>query len=164
MILRAGLSALVAGPMLRASDVPKETVSAFIAQNCVDCHDAGTRKGGLDLTKVPFDLAPHITRTRWVQIYDRIEKGEMPPDADDLPAAQRQALLRVLSETLTAVDRADVAANGRGPMRRLNREEYAHNLLDLLQMRALDIRDMLPEDRTQHGFDKSATALDMSRV
>ena len=49
-------------------------------------------------------------------------------------------------------------------MRRLTREEYEQNLRDVLQLPLLDIRDMLPEDREEHGFNKTATALDMSRV
>ncbi len=55
-------------------------------------------------------------------------------------------------------------ANGRGPLRRLNRDEYEQNLRDVLQLALLDIRDMLPEDREAHRFNKTAAALDMSRV
>ena len=55
-------------------------------------------------------------------------------------------------------------ANGRGPLRRLNRDEYEQNLRDILKMPLLDIRDMLPEDREAHRFNKTAAALDMSRV
>jgi len=149
---------------LAAPEEAKAAIAAFVEQTCVDCHDPGERKGGLDLTKLPFDLTAPSSRAKWVQIHDRIEKGEMPPDAEELPPDRRQALLASLSSAIVAVDHAEVIAQGRGPMRRLNREEYENNLRDLLKMPALDIRDMLPEDRTQHGFNKTATALDMSRV
>ena len=49
-------------------------------------------------------------------------------------------------------------------MRRLNRDEYEQNLRDVLQLPNLDIRDMLPEDREGHHFNKTTETLDMSRV
>ena len=141
-----------------------EAIASAISQNCLDCHNPRKTKGGLDLSKLPLDLADSKSRARWVQIHDRIQKREMPPDADDLPAGERSALLALLDTAIGAADLAEVAANGRGPMRRLNREEYENNLRDLLQLPNLDIRDMLPEDRAQNGFNKSAMALDISRV
>ena len=49
-------------------------------------------------------------------------------------------------------------------MRRLNRDEYEQNLRDVLQLPDLDIRDILPEDREGHRFNKTTEMLDMSRV
>lgn len=103
-------------------------------------------------------------RERWIQIHDRIQKGEMPPQPEDLPAEERAALVKPLSAMLHAADQAEVVAAGRGPMRRLNRDEYEQNLRDLLRLPQLDIRDLLPEDREGHHFNKSADVLDMSRV
>ena len=40
----------------------------------------------------------------------------------------------------------------------------ASHLRDLLELPHLDIRDLLPEDRTSEGFAKAASTLDMSRV
>lgn len=139
-------------------------LAPLIEQSCLDCHDTGTAKGSLDLTALPFDLNDHSTRERWIRIHDRIEKGEMPPTPEDLPEAERRAMVGLLAEAINAVDRAEVAANGRGPLRRLNRDEYEQNLRDVLQLPKLDIRDMLPEDREGHHFNKATETLDMSRV
>ena len=49
-------------------------------------------------------------------------------------------------------------------MRRLNRDEYEQDLRDILRLPHLDIRDMLPEDREAHHFNKVSETLDMSRV
>ena len=73
-------------------------------------------------------------------------------------------MLRQLAPLLHKADLADVAKNGRGPMRRLNRDEYEQDLRDILQLPYLDIRDMLPEDREAHHFNKVSETLDMSRV
>jgi hypothetical protein len=131
---------------------------------CVGCHAGAAAQGGLDLRALPFTLDQTAVRERWVRVYDRVERGEMPPRGGGLPAAERQAFLSALAPPLEAADRADVRAHGRGPMRRLNREEYEQNLRDVLALPGLAIREMLPEDREAHHFTKTAAALDVSRV
>jgi len=135
-----------------------------IEKSCLECHDKDTTKGSLDLTALPFDLTNPSTRERWIRIYDRVEKGEMPPKPEDLPQAERTALVKSLATSITAADHADILAHGRGPLRRLNRDEYEQNLRDILQLPDLDIRDILPEDREGHRFNKTTDMLDMSRV
>ena len=141
------------------SDVPPQ-----IEQSCVECHDDETKKGGLDLTTLKFDLTDGATRERWVRVFDRVEKGEMPPKSGDMVAEDRAALVKVLDASLYEADRAEVLVQGRGPLRRLNRDEYEQNLRDVLQLPDLDIRDILPEDREGHRFNKTGSMLDMSRV
>jgi len=130
----------------------------------MDCHDKETHKGGLDFTELKFDLADRVTRERWVRIHDRVEKGEMPPKAGDMPAPDRDALVQSLDAALYEADHAEALTHGRGPMRRLNRDEFEQNLRDVLQLPDLDIRDILPEDREGHRFNKTTEMLDMSRV
>lgn len=138
--------------------------SVLLELHCFSCHDAQTNEGGLDLKSLPFDLSSRELRTRWARIHDRIQNREMPPNPADLSAEDRGALLGELSKSLREADLADVVANGRGPMRRLNRDEYEQNLRDVLRLPNLDIRDILPEDREGHHFNKCAETLDMSRV
>jgi len=133
-------------------------------QVCLACHSGKSAKGGLDLAALPFDLTSRATRERWIRIHDRIENREMPPKGVELAPADRTAMLQQLAPAIHRADLADVAKNGRGPMRRLNRDEYEQNLRDVLQLPRLDIRDMLPEDREAYHFNKVAETLDMSRV
>ena len=135
-----------------------------IEKSCLECHDKDNTKGSLDLTALPFDLTSPATRERWIRIYDRVEKGEMPPKPEDLPKPDRAELVKSLSASITAADHADILAHGRGPLRRLNRDEYEQNLRDILHLPDLDIRDILPEDREGHRFNKTTDMLDMSRV
>src|SRR4051812_32128471 len=135
-----------------------------IDKTCLGCHSGTAAKGGLDFTSLSFDLTHRATRERWVRVHDRIENGEMPPKGVELAAAGRTAMLRQLAPLLYTADLADVAKNGRGPMRRLNRDEYEQELRDILRLPYLDIRDMLPEDREAHHFNKVSETLDMSRV
>lgn len=141
------------------AQVPPE-LKRLINTRCAGCHSGPSAKAGLDFAALSFDLANKSVRDRWIRIHDRVEKGEMPPN----DPTDRQAIVQQLAPHLYKADLADVAINGRGPMRRLNRDEYEQNLRDILQLPDLDIRDMLPEDREAHHFNKAAETLDMSRV
>ncbi len=141
-----------------------EKITASFEQTCFECHDKETAKGGLDLTSISFELQAPAQRELWIRIHDRIAKGEMPPKASDMPAPARAEVVQQIAAAITEVDHAEIVAQGRGPLRRLNRDEYEQNLRDVLQLPALDIRDMLPEDREGHHFNKCTSTLDMSRV
>jgi hypothetical protein len=160
------LIATVLAPVatLRAADKPPHPIATLIEQNCTDCHDADTKKGKLDLTALKFDLADPKAMDRWVQVFDRVENGEMPPKSEEMKPEDRKALLAALESSLHGASSATTAQHGRGPMRRLNRLEFEQNLRDLLALPHLDIRDMLPADRESHHFDKVASALDISHV
>ena len=148
---------------LRAETMPPE-LQASMGRSCVPCHAGAAAKGGLDLTALPFDLSSRTVREHWVRIHDRVEKGEMPPKGTPMAAAERAGMLRRLAPALHQADLAEVARSGRGPMRRLNREEYEQTLRDVLHLPRLDVRDLLPEDREAYHFNKVSATLDMSRV
>lgn len=84
----------------------------------------------------------------------------MPPQADDLPKESRASLVKSLQGTIYDAGLADIKTQGRGPMRRLNRDEFEQNLRDVLKLPQLDIRDMLPEDREGHRFRNSRNPSD----
>ena len=152
---------------LLASSVRAETdvrVLEFLKQHCYDCHSADVSEGDLDLAALEWKLDDSDVRDRWVRLRDRVQKQEMPPDAEDLPTDDRQMLVDVLGAELHKADYAEVMAQGRGPLRRLSRDEYEWNLRDLLELPQLDIRDRLPAERSSHGFTKSAALLDVSHV
>ncbi len=151
-------------PAFAATPGPPPDLAALLNRHCAGCHTGRAAKGGLDLATVGFQLTDRSTRDRWIRLHDRVEKREMPPPGIDLPAAQRAALLKPLAAALRAADQADIAAHGRGPLRRLNRDEYEQNLRDVLHLPHLDLRDMLPEDREAHHYTKTSETLDMSRV
>jgi hypothetical protein len=146
-----------------AADGP---VRAFLDAHCAGCHDAGTRKGGLDLAKLPADPADPAGFDAWVKVHDRIRDGEMPPKAaKHRPApADAAAAVKALGAGLEAADRARRAADGRATFRRLNRTEYENTVRDLLGVPGLNVKDLLPEDGRAFGFDKSAAGLDLSHV
>lgn len=146
----------------RADDLA--AVQDIVRTHCGKCHDADTKEGGLSLTDLTTELQDSAVRQQWISVFDRVDRQEMPPKGDELPVAARESLLRTLESVLHEADLKDVQARGRGPVRRLNRDEFEQNLRDVLKLPDLSIRDMLPEDRTGHHFNKTSVMLDVSRV
>lgn len=167
-ILCLGVAFLTGQRRLDAAPPPETTVPGellpLLENHCLECHDKDTAKGGLDLTKLPQSLDDQSRRERWIRIHDRIEKCEMPPKKEALRDEDRAAMVSLLGASILKVDQYEVAIRGRGTLRRLNREEYQNTLRDLLQMPLLDIKDILPEDREGHHFNKTSETLDMSRI
>ncbi len=50
----------------------------FLEKHCVECHDADSKKGGLDLTELKFELTNPKSFSTWVKVHDRTINGEMP--------------------------------------------------------------------------------------
>ncbi|MEY5024802.1 MAG: hypothetical protein RLZZ244_330 [Verrucomicrobiota bacterium] len=161
--LCAVLFARFANGSAPATPLP-EAVTTVLEESCMDCHDRKSHKGGLDLSALSKDIQDPSVRERWIRIHDRVDKGEMPPRSGEMSAADRQRLVTTLASAISNLDHREIAAAGRGPLRRLNRVEYERNLRDLLHLPYLEIRSMLPEDRESLRFCKTAGALDMSRV
>ena len=137
----------------------------FLEKHCLDCHDAETKKGGLDLTALRFDLEDSTNFSRWVLVHDRSSNGEMPPKKKARPdAVELERFAKSLSASLVSVEQARIAVEGRATQRRLNRYEYENALRDLLHAPWLQVRDSLPEDGEAHRFNKVGEALDVSHV
>src|SRR6266566_3035404 len=160
---RFSLLCAVAAPVM-ARDLPRAS-RQFVEQYCVECHDADTKKGGLDLTELKFDPANSTNFSTWVLVHDRVSNGEMPPKKKARPeASELEAFTKSLSSALVSVERARMAREGRATRRRLNRYEYENALRDLLHAPWLQVRDSLPEDGEEDRFNKIGDALDVSHV
>ena len=162
-----GLAILVGGWLTGpgAGAATPLSVRPFLDRHCVECHDADTKKGGLDLTALKFELSEPAGFAAWVGVLDRVAAGEMPPPKQKPPPArERAAFTNQLTTALLAADAAAVARTGRAPDRRLNRFEYEETLRDLLSLPYLEVKEFLPEDREAYGYNKLGESLDVSHV
>lgn len=137
----------------------------FLTSHCIECHDVESKKGNLDLEALGFDLTRRELFKKWVQIFDRVESGEMPPKRSQRPpAADSAQMLAALKKALIAADEARLANSGRTGLRRMTRVEYENTMRDLFDMPGIALQALLPPDGTQNGFDKHSEALSISHV
>lgn len=147
------------------AETPAGVTPAFFRVSCLDCHDAATKKGGLDLEGLGIDGQDGNTLAQWVTIHDRVAAGEMPPKNKPQPeAAAKEAFLREVSAALTTAEQAATARHGRTTERRMNRYEYENALRDLFDAPWLLVRDRLPEDGESFRFNRIGESLDVSHV
>lgn len=139
-------------------------VSSFIEAQCMECHDTEMKKGGLDLSVLKWKPDDRANFEQWIEVFDRVEHGEMPPAKKPRPEPAALAeFLKSLDGTLHTSSAQQQAATGRTVLRRLNRTEYENTVRDLL---AIDtpLKDLLPEDTPLHGFDTVADGLRLSAM
>src|SRR5436309_1882578 len=119
---------LAAAGLVSAAELPPSS-KQFITERCMECHDAETKKGGLDLAELKFDPANSTNFSRWVLVHDRVSQGEMPPKKKERPEPKELgAFTQSLSSALVGVERERMAKEGRATRRRLNRYEYENAL------------------------------------
>lgn len=136
----------------------EEEFEPLLNSTCLACH-SNEALSLLDFTQLGHDLSdPHVYR-KWERIFDRLERGEMPPAPMPTPDAQ------VLDPAMNALKDALVQANleKRGPvrtsLRRLTRLEYQYTIEDLLHIdaaAAADLVSILPAEADSGGFDTIA--------
>ena len=127
---------------------------AFFKLHCVKCHGAKKQKGDLRLDRTPTD--PKV----WLEIADRLDLGEMPPeDEPQPPAAQINALVQLAKRNA-----AKSARSHQVVLRRLNRTQYRNTLRDLLKIDTFveDPTEAFPADDEKEGFDNLGESLQMS--
>jgi hypothetical protein len=151
---------MVAQDPLHAADFTPAARN-FLDKRCAECHDEDKQKGNLRVDQLSVAKPNRDQLNRLVGLFDRVQKGDMPPKKADQPeTAERAAFLNELRTSLIeAESNQPVAA-----VRRMNRVEYESTLRDLLHLPLLHVKELLPEDGQQAGFDKVGGALDFSPV
>ncbi len=165
--LAIGLLTLAqAAPTTPSPAVPpsQKAIPPFFQEHCFECHDADTQKGNLQLDNLPLDFSNPIHARKWIDVFDKISAGEMPPKKQPRPPeAARRDVLASIQSGLTSAELTRRSADGRVVLRRLNRSEYENTIRDLLSI-DVDVKDLLPEDSPSMGFDNIAAALNVSSV
>jgi hypothetical protein len=136
-------------------------IQPFLDQNCMDCHDAEMKKGGLDLAALSTDGADAAALKKWVRVFDRVAAGEMPP-----PKKNQQPSVDAVQDFMAALGGDLVKkynAQKGTVLRRLNRQEYQNTINDLLGVK-VSVIDSLPEDGRAQGFDNIGEALSISGI
>lgn len=141
----------------------ERSVKPFIEQHCLACHGQKSAKAGYRIDLLGSDFTVASVAEQWKEVIDRINAGEMPPEDRPRPDSKQVAVVATwVNAQLRAIDLAAKNAGGRILMRRLNCDEYANTVRDLLQLDELVVRPLteeMPADGQAEGFDRLGVAL-----
>lgn len=134
--------------------------SALLNQYCVVCHNEKLKTGSLMLDKLDF-LHVGPDAEVWEKVVRKLRAGLMPPAG--MPRPDRAAVAGLLSSLEASLDRAAAAKPNPGApaLHRLNRNEYANAVRDLIAVN-IDAANLLPADDSSEGFDNVADVLGVS--
>ncbi|MGB6219563.1 DUF1592 domain-containing protein [Haloferula sp.] len=141
------MSASMGFAATEAADLP-----ALLDEYCIDCHDGGLKRGGLDLEAIAEDGLGDHTEI-WEKVIRRMGARQMPPPDEFRPDEETyNASLAALTDYFDTRAAESPDPGHVDAIRRLTRTEYQHAIRDLLAVE-VDISEMLPKDESSHGFD-----------
>ena len=134
---------------------------AFFNAYCLDCHDADTEKGEVNLEDLPFRIQTIEQAEGWQKVLNALNSGEMPPEKKKQPEqAEKADFLDDLSLTMVTARKALADSGGKITMRRLNKRDYRNSIESLLGVRLG--KELLPEDGDSGDFDTVGASLFLS--
>ena len=132
-------------------ELPKKHF-ALIDSYCLDCHDAETQKGKVNLEALSFKVTTIKQAEIWQKVLNAMNSGEMPPKKKSQPKnAEKADFLDDLAQTMVLARKKLSDSGGKITMRRLNRREY-RNTIEYLTGVNLDVSS-LPSDGGTGTFD-----------
>lgn len=139
--------------------------TALFENHCYDCHSAEDAEAGLDMETLATGAFDTSSLAAWSQVVDRIRSGQMPPpDAETLPSPDRDSLVAWAQESIRTTVSGDGIQPGSPMVRRLNRNEYANTIRDLLGIQVNAGHALPSEGAGGEGFDNAAETLFVSPI
>jgi hypothetical protein len=136
---------------------------AFLKGHCQVCHQGTHPAGGFDIQQLSSATSLRTDAARWNGLANRVRNVEMPPKGVPAPPVDKREQFTnwVAAATHEAICAAGAMPSGT-PIRRLNRDEYAATVRDLLDIQ-VDISHFLPADGAGgEGFDNAGETLFLS--
>jgi hypothetical protein len=156
--------ALLPWACLVGSSSFEKTVQPFLKSNCLLCHNAKLKVGGLSLDGYANARTALENRELWEKVIQKLRTGQMPPKGRPAPAPEQVAKVTHWFELEFArMDRSLKPDPGRVTARRLNRVEYNNTVRDLTGVDFKPAADFPPDD-SGYGFDNIGDVLSLSPV
>jgi hypothetical protein len=141
------------------------TLSQWVSNHCLHCHDSFTTEGELDLSKMIAGELSEQRRGRQLQrMLDRLQAGEMPPPDDNaLTKTQRNRFATALRLEIDRLAEALRDDPGIVPIARLTPYEFRNSIRDLSGGVVTDAGRFLPnEGGAGEGFANVSAAQAMT--
>ncbi len=135
-------------------------IQPFFRAHCTRCHGPEKQKGKLRLDTLGNDFRDPAAASKWADVVNVVNRGEMPPEKEPQPTVQEKT--RVAEWIEGRLAQAEIEKRStRVILRRLNRSEYNNTIRDWL---GLDFNpaEKFPEDPSAGGFDNIGQALSVS--
>ena len=156
VLAACGEADLEQGSSLAAADFA--THATVVEQYCVACHNELNRTANLSLENIDLTLVSQDAEL-WEKVIRKLRAGMMPPPGMPRPSLADYNGLRDWLEN--EIDRTAEPNPGTKILHRLNRNEYANAIHDLLDLE-IDPAMFLPADDSSRGFDNIAGSLTIS--
>ncbi|HEY1220624.1 MAG: DUF1592 domain-containing protein [Bryobacteraceae bacterium] len=166
-VLAASISILPASPQPtdRAPGPAtfEQAVSPVLKNTCSLCHNGQLASGGFDAAAFLDPASLAAKREGWERILQKLRAGEMPPKGIPRSQAAIDTLVEYVQSEFAKADRNTPLDPGRVTVHRLNRNEYANTIRDLLGVEFRAQKDF-PTDDSGEGFDNLGDILTISPV
>ncbi len=140
----------------------RELVEPYFRRHCIGCHGPDAQEGEFRIDQLLPDLSERHVAEKWLEVVNRINKGEMPPADEPRPDAKQQdAVATWIAGELRRAAKIAQSTGGKIVLRRMNRAEYNNTIRDLIGMDFSPAADF-PEDPPAFGFDNVGSALSIS--
>ncbi|QDT65473.1 DUF1592 domain-containing protein [Calycomorphotria hydatis] len=141
-----------------------ERAKPFLAKYCLSCHNEETQEGDFRIDSLSRDFVLGADAELWAEVLGRINGGEMPPEDEPQPSIdETEAFVGWIAGQLKSGEAARMARRSPVEHYRLNREEYANTIYDLLGVH-YDTKapGAFTDDPEWHGFTRLGSLLSLS--
>ncbi|MDF1814942.1 MAG: DUF1592 domain-containing protein [Verrucomicrobiales bacterium] len=141
-----------------------ESVAPFLQEYCLHCHNEKKQKGDFRIDTLSRDFLAGTDAELWIEMMDRINSGEMPPEEETQPFGDEiEKVVGWLGERIKEAERFRMAQRAPVTIYRLSREEYANSVYDLLGVKYDPAAPgEMSEDPGWHGFTRIGSELSLS--
>ena len=139
-------------------------VQPLFNKACLECHGPKKQKGRFRIDTLNPDLFEGEDVSWWLEVFDVLSNGEMPPEEADVTLAgpDRGRMIDWLSSEIQFASKRRRSEQGHSSFRRMTRYEYNFALQDLLGLPNDFAGDLPPETVSEDGFENSSEMLQMS--
>jgi hypothetical protein len=139
-------------------------IEPLFKKACLECHGPKKQKGRFRIDTLNPDLFEGEDVNWWLEVFDVLSNGEMPPeDADvNLTGSDRGLIIDWLSSEIQIASQIRRSEQGHSSFRRMTRYEYNFALQDLIGLPNDFSGDLPPETVSEDGFENSSEMLQMS--
>jgi mono/diheme cytochrome c family protein len=162
-VLAGSVAGILAAGSAPGADTFQKDVSHVLENTCAQCHSGASTPGGFDAGAFLDPASLVNKREGWERILQKIRTGEMPPKGVPREQAEIDTLVKYVQGEFARADRNTNPDPGRVTAHRLNRNEYANTIRDLLGVEYRAQKDF-PTDDSGEGFDNISDILTISPV